>query len=754
MFWALVSGFENESIPMSADKKTWKSKRVKTSTILQMEAVECGAAALGKILAYYGKWVPLEELRAECGVSRDGSKASNVLKAARRYGLIAKGFRKEINGLREHPLPMILFWNFNHFVVLEGFKRGFYYINDPAQGPRKVSQEDFDQSFTGVVLTFEKGESFERGGYKPNVLKALYNRLGQVKAGLTYVFLASLFLVIPGILIPSFFKIFVDNILVKQMEGWIQPLLLAILLTGAIRYLLAWLQQHYLLRTETKMALASSARFFRHVFRLPMDFFAQRFGGEIGNRVHLNDSVAKLLSGDLATAFLNLIMILFYAVVLFVYDIWLTLIGIFIAIINLAALRVVGRKRADLYKRMLQDHGKLMGTTMSGLQMIETLKAGGAESDFFSKWAGYHAKVLNGMQRLGLATSALNVVPPVLMALNGAVVLTVGGFRVMDGHMTMGMLVAFQALMSTFLHPVNEMVSLGGKLQTVNGDMARLDDVFNYPQDRIFNKSSQNNRRNTEKNQAECELSACLQDKHKLSGEVELRNISFGYSKLDPPLIRDFSLHLNPGGRVALVGGSGSGKSTLAKIITGLFPPWEGDILFDCVHREQVPRRLLTNSIAMVDQDIFLFEGTIRENLTMWDKTIPEKQIILAAKDAHIHEELAARPGGYDSKLAEGGGNFSGGQRQRIEIARALTFDPSVLILDEATSALDPATEKIIDDNLRRRGCTCIIVAHRLSTIRDCDEIIVLDHGKVVQRGSHDQLIREEGHYRQLIEAA
>ena len=739
---------------MKTNKKIWGRKRLKTPTILQMEAVECGAAALGKILAYHGKWVPLEELRAECGVSRDGSKANNVLKAARRYGLIAKGFRKEIEGLREHPLPMILFWNFNHFVVLEGFKGGYYYINDPAQGPRKVTQEDFDQSFTGVVLTFEKGEEFQKGGHKPNILKALYNRLGRVKAALIYVFLASLFLVIPGILIPSFFKIFVDNILVKQMEGWIQPLLLAILLTAVVRYLLTWLQQHYLLRAEAKMALTSSARFFQHVFRLPMDFFAQRFGGEIGNRVQLNDSVARLLSGDLATAFLNLIMILFYAVVLFVYDIWLTLIGIFIAIINLVALRMVGRKRADLYKRMLQDHGKLMGTTMSGLQMIETLKASGAESDFFSKWSGYHAKVLNGMQRLGLATNTLNVVPPVLMALNAAVILTVGGFRVMDGHMTMGMLVAFQALMSTFLQPVNEMVSLGGKLQTVSGDMARLDDVFNYPQDRAFNAAPQQVQPLPGTEKAESSAPAFLQNRHKLSGEVELRNISFGYSKLEPPLIQNFSLQLSPGGRVALVGGSGSGKSTIAKIVSGLYPPWDGEILFDGVPREQISRRLLTNSIAMVDQDIFLFEGTLRENLTMWDRTIPEKQVILAAKDAHIHEDLAARAGGYDSKLAEGGGNFSGGQRQRIEIARALTINPSILILDEATSALDPATEKIIDDNLRRRGCTCIIVAHRLSTIRDCDEIIVLDRGKVAQRGPHDRLIREEGHYKQLIEAA
>lgn len=735
---------------MNKQQTTWRRKRIKTPTVLQMEAVECGAAALASVLAYFGRWVPLEELRAECGVSRDGSKASNVLKAARRYGLIAKGFRKEIEELGELPLPMIVFWNFNHFVVLEGFKGGYYYINDPAKGPTRVTQEDFDQAYTGVVLSFEKGEDFVKGGQKPNVFKALHGRLGRVKKALVYVFLASLFLVVPGLLVPSFSKIFVDNILVKQMHGWMQPLLLAILLTAVVRYLLAWLQQHYLLRAEAKMALTSSARFFQHVFRLPMDFFAQRFGGEIGNRVQLNDSVAKMLSGDLATAFLNLVMIIFYAGVLFVYDAWLTLIGILIAVVNLVALRAVSRKRTDMNKRMMQEQGKLMGTTMSGLQMIETLKASGAESDFFSKWSGYQAKVLNSQQKLGLTTSLLNVVPPLLMALNTAIILTVGGFRVMDGHLTMGMLVAFQTLMMSFLKPVNEMVNLGSQLQTVSGDMARLDDVFNYPQDRDFHGPSRQGQKSSEEHDAS---PAWLHDKHKLSGEIQLVNICFGYSRLEPPLIKNFSLHLKPGQRVALVGGSGSGKSTIARVVSGLYPAWEGQILFDQVPREYIPRRLLTNSLAMVDQDIFLFEGTIRENLTMWDNSIPDKRVIRAGKDAHIHEEIAARPGGYDSKLAEGGGNFSGGQRQRIEIARALAVEPSILLLDEATSALDPNTEKIIDDNLRRRGCTCIIVAHRLSTIRDCDEIIVLDQGKVVQRGAHDRLIKEEGHYRQLIEA-
>jgi len=730
-------------------KKTANRKRVKTPTVLQMEAVECGAAALGSILAYYGKWIPLEELRAECGVSRDGSKASNILKAARGHGLRAQGYRKEINKLHEISLPAILFWNFNHFVVLEGYSKGIYYINDPAQGPRKVDANDFNQSFTGVVLEFEKTEEFVKGGQKPSIISSLRRRLGHVKLALSYVIIASLFLIIPGILVPTYSKVFVDKILVKNMHSWAQPLLLAVLVTAVIRYLLNWLQQRYLLLTVTKQAITSSAEFFRHVFHLPMNFFAQRQTGDIANRVHSNDKVAKLLSDDLATNAMNLMQILFYAVVLFAYDIWLTLLGIVIASINIVALSLVSRKRTDMNKRLLQERGKLMGTTMSGLQMIETLKASGAESDFFAKWAGYQIKVVNAQQHLGLTTSLLNVIPPFLMSINTAAILTVGGLQIMVGQMTLGTLVAFQTLMGSFLTPVNELVQLGSKLQTVKGDMLRLDDVFNHPQDPIFQSESSRSQEDESTG-----LSDSLQNTSKLSGDIEISNLTFGYNILEAPLIQDFSLKLKPGARVALVGGSGSGKSTIVKVLSGLYQPWEGKVYFDGIERNKIPRYLLANSIGMVDQDIFLFEGSIRDNLTMWDYSLFESQIIQSAKDAGIHTDIASRPNGYDSTLSEGGGNFSGGQRQRIEIARALVHDPSILIMDEATSALDPIMEKTIDENIRRRGCSCIIVAHRLSTIRDCDEILVLDGGKVVQRGTHDQLIQEPGKYNQLIQAS
>ncbi|NLG48757.1 MAG: NHLP family bacteriocin export ABC transporter peptidase/permease/ATPase subunit [Chloroflexi bacterium] len=711
--------------------------RVKVPTVLQMEAVECGPASLAMIMAHYGLYVPLEELRIACGVSRNGSKASNILKAARDYGFDAKGYKKDLEPLKNTDMPVIVFWNFNHFLVVEGFRKGKVYLNDPASGPRIVTEEEFDESFTGVTLVIRPGPDFTRGGEKRSLLRSLGTRMGSDGRGLLYVLLVSLLLVLVGLVVPSFTRIFVDYYLVQRVENWLWPMFGVMAATALLQAGLTWLQQNYLLRLETKLAVASSARFFWHVLRLPIEFFVQRYAADISVRVALNDRVAQLLSGDLATNLLNVLLIAFYVIVMLQYDVVLTILGVVIALLNIVALRFISRKRVDANQRSLNDQSKLMATAFSGLRMVENLKATGSESDFFSRWSGHQAKAIRADQELGLLTEALAVIPPVLSALNVAVILTAGGLRIMNGQLTIGGLVAFQALMASFLAPVNQVVNLGSRLQQTEGDLVRLDDVLRYPIDS-----------NTEQRHTGQDTSG-----GKLTGRVELRNVTFGYSKLEPPLIENLSLTLEPGSRVALVGGTGSGKSTVAKLVAGLYDPWSGEILFDGQTRDQIPRTKLNNSLAMVDQDIFLFEGTVRENLTMWDSTIPETNIGLAARDAAIHEEVAARPGGYDSPVSEGGTNFSGGQRQRLEIARALVTNPTILIMDEATSALDPITEKIIDDNLRRRGCTCLIVAHRLSTIRDCDEIIVLDRGKVVQRGTHKQLMRSRGRYAQLIQA-
>lgn len=727
-----------------------KPGRIVTPTLLQMEAVECGAAALGIILAHHGRIVPLEELRIRCGVSRDGTKASNMVRAAQGYGLIGKGYKKELEELYSLKPPYIVFWNFNHFLVVEGFGKNKVFLNDPAEGPRVVPEEEFDHAYTGVVLTFEKGDDFVPGGEKPSPFKSFSKRLSGLQHAVLFVILVSFLLIIPGLVVPTFSRIFIDDILVGKKKEWFTLLLIGMGMTALMRAGLTWLQQYFLMRFDMKLAIVDSSRFFWHVLRLPVEFFTQRYGGEIGNRVEINDKVARLLSSDISTTILDLIMAIFFAFLLFQYDVLLTLIGILIASINIVFLKYISRKRVDGNKRLLNERGKLVGTVMSGLQMIESLKASGNESDFFSKWAGYHAKTLDAEQRLGLTSNLLGVVPPFLMTFNTVAILSIGGLRVIDGSLTMGMLIAYQSLMASFMEPVNKLVTIGNTLQETEGDINRLDDVMQYPVDQYI--------AHDEKRLREEGFADNLYEKDeiparplKLSGNIELRDIKFGYSKLSDPLIDHFNLSIKPGGRIAIVGGSGCGKSTMAKLITGLYAPWDGQIYFDGTHYNDIRRSMLTNSIGLVDQEIFLFKGTIRENLTMWDSTVPENVMIEAAKDACIHDDIVSRPGGYDGEVSEMGRNFSGGQRQRLEIARVLCGRPTILVLDEATSALDPATEMVIDGNIRRRGCTCVIIAHRLSTIRDSDEIIVLDRGVISERGTHDELMKCNGIYAGLI---
>jgi NHLM bacteriocin system ABC transporter peptidase/ATP-binding protein len=723
----------------TAPRSARSARRVATPVVLQMEALECGAAALAIVLAHFGRIVPLEELRLDCGVSRDGSKASNVVRAAQRYGLIAKGFKREPADLRGMTPPMIIHWKFNHFVVLEGFGRKGVYINDPACGPTRVTEAEFDQAFTGVVLTFEPGETFSRGGVTRSLVAALRPRLRGARGALAFVVLAGLALVVPSLVAATFSKVFVDEVVIRGLSGWTGPLSIAIVLTVLAIFGLTALQQRYLMRLESRLSLHGSGRFFWHVLRLPIRFFTQRYAGDIANRVGINDKVARLLSGDMASAAISLLVVGLYAVLLFRFDAVLSAMGVLTASLNLLALRCASKRRGLLNQRMAQDRGKMMSTAMGGLKTIDTLKATGGESDFFSRWAGYQAKVAVAQQQLALDTLALSAVPPLLMAINTALILGLGGARVMDGHLTIGMLVAFQALLIAFLGPVNQMVNLGGTVQEIRADVTRLDDVLRAQLDPGLMGG--------EGSPGPEPVAG------KLSGALELRNVTFGYSPLDPPLIEGFSLSLKPGSRVALVGGSGSGKSTVARLVAGLYQPWSGEVLLDGKPRHEIPRMTLVQSLAVVDQDICLFEDTVRANLALWDGTMNESDLIEAASDACLHEDLMARLGGYGSGVEEGGRNFSGGQRQRMEIARALATRPVILVLDEATSALDPVTEKIVDDNLRRRGCTCLFVAHRLSTIRDCDEILVLDKGRVVQRGTHEEMMAMAGPYRALISA-
>ncbi|MEQ9625572.1 NHLP family bacteriocin export ABC transporter peptidase/permease/ATPase subunit [Coleofasciculus chthonoplastes] len=731
------------------------SSRVKTPTLLQMEAVECGAAALGIMLGYYGKIVPLAELRRECGVSRDGSKASNMLKAARNYGLKAKGFKKQLDSLLELTPPYIVFWNFNHFLVVEGFVKGRVYLNDPGTGPRSVSFQEFDEAYTGVVLVMEPDEGFQKGGRKPSIVNALRDRLVGSIPVLTYCVIAGFLLVLPQLAIPIFSKIFVDQILVEGMSDWLRPLLLGMGLTALLRGLLKWLQLQFLRRMKIKLGVEMSGKFLWHILHLPVSFYAQRFAGEISDRVSLNDEVADVISGRLTATIIDLVMAVIYVLVMFFYNIPLTLIGVMFAAINIFTLQLVSRQRKDANMQLTQAHGKVAGVSISGLQSMETLKASGLESDFFSKWAGYYAQAINVQKDLGVTNQTLGVLPSFLSAVADVMILLVGGLQVIEGNLSIGDLVAFQSLLQSFLDPVNNLVNFGSTLQELEGDLNRLDDVLQNPTEEKGRWGDEGQAGQDSDGYAHPDSASptSLLTSPRLEGYVELKNITFGYSRVAEPLIQNFNLSLQPGQRVALVGGSGSGKSTLAKLVCGLYEPWQGEICFDGQPRAQIPRHILTNSVAMVEQDIFLFAGTIRDNLTLWDSTIPTSKIIQACEDAAIDDVIFSISGGLESHLAEGATNLSGGQRQRLEIARALVNNPSILVMDEATSALDTESEEIIDQNLRRRGCSCIIVAHRLSTIRDCDEIVVFEQGKVVQRGTHETLSQQSGVYARLLKS-
>ena len=710
----------------------------KTKTTLQMEALECGAAALSMILKYYGRFVPLEQLRIDCGVSRDGTKANNMLKAARKYGLEARGIKVELGGLKKASYPAVIFWNFNHFVVLEGFKHGKAYINDPASGRRYVDFDEFDDSFTGIVLLFKPGEEFSKGGSKPAIWPKIKRRLEGRISTLTFMIVIAFIMFILGFLYPSFSRFFIDEILVSGSMKQLKPLLAIMAASLVINGALTWVQQTCLLRFQERISLKSSSEFVQHLFKLPVQFFIQRMPGELCNRIESNSTIANVICEHLISVVINGVTGIFFGILLFVYDVPLSIMSVLLVSVMAFVFLISSAKIKSKSFKIEMESGKLSGTTISGIEMIESLKASGSENDFFQQWAGQQAKVVLESQNLALVNLGNSVTPTVISSVLNILVLTVGAFRVMDGYMTIGMLIAYQSLLSSFMGPVSTFISLGKTLMEIDADMQRVDDVMDYPAPPVFKPSPQ------------------VQDDNylpyeRLQGSISMRHVVFGYSRLGAPLLDDFNLELTPGKRIALVGGSGSGKSTIGKLLSCLYSQWEGEILFDGKPVSEIDRKVFSASVSVVDQSISIFDGTIKDNITMWNPTIPIEHYVQAAKDACIHDTIISRHEGYYAKLIEGGKNFSGGQRQRLEIARALATNPRILIMDEATSALDAVTEANVDRNLRRRGCTSIIIAHRLSTIRDCDEIIVLDTGKVVQRGTHEELINQDGLYKELI---
>ena len=717
-------------------KQPVRNGKVKVPVVMQMEALECGAASLTMILAYYGKWIPLEQVRADCGVSRDGSNAKNILKAARSYGLVAKGYRYEPEGLKENgKFPCIIHWNFNHFVVLDGFKGSKAYLNDPAKGSYSVPMEIFDKSFTGICLMFEPAESFEPGGAPKSILTFAKKRLKEAETAMMFVVLTTLITALFGIITPAFSRIFMDRLLTGENPEWFLPFIFALGGMSVIQLIVEWIKAVYSLKINGQLSAVGSTTYMWKVLRMPMEFFSQRMAGDIQQRQRMNASVAQSLAETFAPLALNTVMLVFYFVVMLRYSLILTLVGVASIVINFVVSRIISNKRMNITRVQLRDAGKLAGATVTGIEMVETIKASGAENGFFEKWAGYQASVNTQQVRFERLNQYLGMIPELVSSLANIAVLILGVYFTINGKFTVGMIMAFQGFLASFTAPAQTLISAGQTLQEMRTQMERVEDVMEYPTD------------------VNCSRDGILEDAEysKLSGSVELKNVTFGYSRLAKPLIRDFNLTLKAGSRVAFVGTSGCGKSTLSKLISGLYQPWEGEILFDGKPIEKIDRSVFTGSLAVVDQDIILFEDTIANNIKMWDGLIEDFEIIMAARDAQLHEDIMQRDGGYSYKITEGGKDFSGGQRQRMEIARVLAQDPTIIILDEATSALDAKTEFEVVKSIKDRGITCIVVAHRLSTIRDCDEIIVLDNGEVVERGTHDELYAKGGIYTQLV---
>lgn len=701
--------------------------------IMQLEMLECGAACFAMIMGYYGKWVTLEQARVDCGVSRDGSSAKNIMRAARGYGMEVHAYKLEPEALlKEGPFPCMIHWGFNHFVVLDGFHGNKAVLNDPARGRIVASWEEFDREFTGVCMTMAPGPDFVPEGARKNVWKYAGERIKGTGSSTIFVALTTVIIAFLGILQPIFNQIFLDRLLTGTNKDWLFGFLVVLGVYSGVLVLMSWINAIYGLKIQGKISAVGNSSYLWKILRLPMQFFDQRLPGDLVERQSTNASIAGDLVNTFGPLVINSWMMVFYLVLMLRRSLFLTLIGVGSLAINLLVSGWISQRRVNIQRVQMRDQSKFSSAVVTGIDMIETIKASGVEKGYFARLSGYQASVNEGETRFAKFNQWLEIIPRLCGALANLAVLGYGMDLVLNGEMTLGMIMAFQGFLNAFTAPATSMVSAGQSLQEMLTQMERVDDVMNYENDAWFQERE------------------IIDRQEKLSGQIELKNVTFGYSRFAAPVIENFSMKVNAGEKIAIVGASGCGKSTLVKLLTGLSNAWSGEILFDGIEISKMDRDIFTASVSVVDQEVILFDDTIANNISMWDDTMEDGDIITAAKDAQIHEDIR-KAGGYQNKIQEEGRDLSGGQRQRLEIARALAKNPSICILDEATSALDAKTEYEVVNAISKRGITCIVVAHRLSTIRDCDEIIVLDQGQIVESGTHEELMKLDGFYKLLI---
>lgn len=726
---AIVGTPSVDSPPDLTFTRNLKRQRVRVPSVLQMEATECGAASLGMVLAHYGKWVTLEELRIECGVSRDGMNAKSVVQAARHYGLDAQGVSVALERLPVQQFPCIAYWNFAHFLVIEGVDRHGVFVNDPARGRDHIPWERADRSFTGLILKLSPGAEFVRSGKPPSVISSIRWRLAGMRGALMYLLLAGLALAVPVLLAPLALQAFVQQYLIGGIAQWalisIVTMVVALLLGVWIG---AW-QGGVARRTTQAMAVFESLTLMRHVLQLPVSFFTQRYPGEIATRLQLADSVARVVTQSLLPAVLGLITSLVVAIALFVFAWQLAIIALLSAAAVLATLRAVQGLRTDQAGILGQDQASMDAAVAYFLRTIETIKATGAEDSSTNVILGHLAKVNADQTSLQKSSAMVGVLPAVATGIGSALIVGLGGVLVAQSAISVGAYIAVMALVPIFLRPVASWSGAVDTLQQARVWLTRLDDLLLQPS----------------------EVPGSLVPPK--GGSLELRNVSFRYSPGAPDAVENLTLQVAPGQRVALVGASGSGKSTAARVAVGLLVPTVGEVVIGDVAVSQCSPSKRAEVLGYVEQEVVLFAGSVRENITLFDDDVDMNRVRKAARAASIDHDIEVRLGGYDAHVADGGRNFSGGQRQRLEIARVMLKDPHIVVLDEATSALDPLIEEQVMTSLLTSGAGLLIIAHRLSTIRDCDEIIVMAQGRVVERGTHEQLMALKGEYVRLVEA-